>query len=396
MCMPAPNSPLGDKYGPRSLCFLAAFITLFWLSVAVLNAPDVTGGSRLPFADGASFYCAGQAAAQGHSPYGLGFIESCFTRTYFIHPPVSLLLFDVWARLPLKLAMALSYAAQGWALGVLMLGLWQRFVAGQWSLYKRYAFVGLLGLADCIHFNLLVGQVNLMALGLAVWAVNQLEQKQPLKAGLALLGASLMKPYFLPLGLLLLPRAHWRGLLAALLGGLLLCALSGVLYGPALWRDFFDFHQRYLSAASGIFFHQPWAMATNASPLAAAERMGFAYAQALPVWRAFVLLLALACAGLLLRLWQKQKTAAAWPAFAIILCGVYLALPIAWTVYLPWLLPAALWAGRAPAQQLGLMLLVLLPWGNFAQEYGAGLLYGPPAVALLLLVLCGLKAVRTT
>jgi len=387
-----PSSAFSDQRGERFLWVVSALLAACWMVMILLNQPDRTNGSTVAFGDGACFYCAGMLGAAGIPIYGDSII-SCFTKTYFIHPPVSLPLFDLWARLPLPVAIALSYVAQAWAVGTILTVLWRRFIKGRWSLTARYGFVILILLSDSINFNLLVGQVNLMALALALQGVEWLSQRRAAASGAALLMAAVLKPYFIPLGLVLLPRENCKGLLVALIGGVSLCVLSLALYGRQLWEQFFDFHHKYLSAFSGIFMHEEWATGNNASLLATFERLGLSHADALLLWMGTIVLFVAISLAALWQLWKKcPGSDLAFAVVALMLALLFPLLSIAWPVYLPWLLPAAMWVGMTERRQLMLLALLMLPWGWLAQEASLAFLYPMTILSLLLLAIVWQRA----
>lgn len=385
-----PLAPALPRYRPPSLengesliWLVSACVAFLCMIPALLLPPDVTQGSIMAFGDASCFYCAGLRSTAGLSLYDERFFD-CFTKTPFLHPPVSLLIFQPWALLPLKAAIVIYYLAQFWALGTIGTALWRYANAATWPRWAKYALIASVSLSNIIAHNLILGQLNLLALALALTAARKLENRQEYAAGACLLLAAVLKPYFIILGLMLLPGRSYKALLTACVGGITLCLISLALHGTQPWLEYMVFSTQYMSLKNGILIQQEWAQHGNISLLALFQRLGFTYSDALFLWQlALVPLLGM---GLYtyLRLWAARAQPIT--CLNLLLSGMAVMMPLIWQLYLPWVLLAGIWAARLLRYQVAVLVISLIPWIVLEKRITPDLLTPLPLLLLALYI----------
>jgi hypothetical protein len=322
---------------PRQLTLAAALLFVAW-SGLVFAWP--AGELR----DYGSFVASGRAAAAGDNPYGIYPLTFHVVLPGFdvwnpnLNPPVSLPVFALFDRVDpdagFRAWWVISFGC--YVLGVVLL--LRRYASKDWLL-AGWA-IALAGFWD----TLALGQIYLPLVLATVVAWRCLDANRPLVAGVLIGIVVAVKPNFAVWPALLFLSGHLAAAAAAGVTVVVLSAIPLVLYGPIVYRQWFEL----LLSESGR-----GAFLTNASLPGLAQRLDLPLAGAL---LSVVLLLVVAGWALVRRPgWQEASAVG-------ILAGI-IASPIAWVHYTLFLLPVFFWRRWNPLLAAAAALLVVpVPW----------------------------------
>ncbi|WP_192499063.1 glycosyltransferase family 87 protein [Skermanella pratensis] len=292
--------------------------------------------------DFGSFMGSGRAAAEGLDPYGIypgltfrvelpGF-ESWNQN---LNPPVSLLLFQPLSQLDPGEAFRLWWAVTVVAYAALVT-LLVRHHRLESPVIPALAAFAAAGFWD----TLVLGQIYVPLALAATGAWLLLERNRPVAAGLLIGIVVAVKPNFLVWPGLLFLAGHFRAALAAGGCAAVLTAVPALLYGPGIYRLWFDVISQ--DASRGVFL-------TNASLPGLFLRFGLGTAGLLV---SLVLLAGLAA-------WALRSRPDPLKASALGLLGALLASPLAWIHYTLFLLPLFFRMPPSPALIIAAILLII-------------------------------------
>ena len=198
----------------------------------------------------------------------------------YAYPPSALLILAPFGALPFWVALGLWSA----------LGLGVFLVAGaRMAPSGRGLTLALMTLAPPVVLALAVGQMTLLAAGLAAMAVVELKVR-PKLAGVLFAVAAVLKPQAVLLApVALVACGAYEALASAALVGAALVALSAIVFGPARWIEWLA----SLGPFQAVVEEIPRLMMGVITPYAAGRELGLSGA-ALTVWRAAFALFALA------------------------------------------------------------------------------------------------------
>ena len=286
--------------------------------------------------DWLSFMLSGQAAASGLNAYG----ELTITKGPNLNPPISLLVFaplsqldwslclSVWrvcSMLLLVVALSLLARSEGIRLPPLAL-LWALSMAGTWTVLEQ-------------------GQVHTLLLMLTVGAWMLLQRSRLLPAGVLIGLLVAIKPNFLVWPALLFLSGYWLPAGVAIATALLASVIPAILYGPAIYLDWYVVHHVYYTPE-----RIGWPV--NTSFIGLATRYDL---PALGYVAAFLLLASLAVWAVKCRPDLRSVSSAA-------LVASLLASPIAWVSYTVLLLPLFVRLRWSPLLVAAAVLLAVPSW----------------------------------
>ncbi|HYC01873.1 MAG TPA: glycosyltransferase family 87 protein [Azospirillaceae bacterium] len=292
--------------------------------------------------DFGSFMGSGRAVTEGMDPYGIypgltfhlrmhGFDSWNFN----LNPPVSLLLFQPLSTLDPHEAFRLWWGATLVTYAGLV-----------WLLVRRYRPhdplpAALMAFAAAGFWDTLVlGQIYVPLALAAVGAWLLLERDEPLWAGLLIGVVVAVKPNFLVWPGLLFLAGHFRVAFAAGFSAAVLTLVPLILYGPEVYRLWFDIIGR--NGGRSVFL-------TNASVPGLFQRWGVGE---LGMGLSVALLAGLAG-------WALWRRADVLTVSALGLLGSLLASPLAWIHYTLFLLPLFFWLRPTPLLGVAAGLLIV-------------------------------------
>lgn len=370
-----------DLLGPRKGAYvltalLSCVAVMSWIAGLIPHDP-----SSVPLSDGTTFYCAGQIANAGGNPYNTAQMQACGAGlstaiTPFLHPPLTLPLFQLWALLPYPLAMLLLTLGQIGALSIICPYIWSRCE----STALRLTLLPLILTASATTSNLISGQVNLILFALALLAIKATIHNKPARAGGLLMLATLLKPY---IGLLFIALANFRLLLTAT--GILLLAAAATFQLPSqIWHSFAE---NSLSAATPAadaamqgFTDMEWVIRNNLSLYGTLRRLGLAAQSAHQIQLICALLMLSTC---FYQLWQHRHRLSdshvRRKLSSLVLPLTVLLPTMSWTTYLLWASPAAL---ALHGRRQWLIVPLVLPF-TLTRDYIGPVQLFIPTLALL-------------
>jgi hypothetical protein len=315
-----------------SLCLLFA-------AVIASELPRVSPSDLLW--DFGSFVASGRAAREGLNPYGIYPLTFHVQLPGFeawnpnLNPPISALLFQLFDTADPHLAFRVwRWTSVGLYLATLLL-LLRRFQVAQPLPLILWA-LALAGFWD----TLLLGQIYLPLVLAAVCAWLLLERGAGLCAGILIGLVVAMKPNFLVWPALLFLAGHRYPALAAVATGALISAIPLVVFGPEVYRQWFEL---IASDRERAFF------LTNASFAGLAARAGV---PALGLILSLALLAGLAA-------WSFWRRPDVIRVSSLALVAALLASPLGWIHYTLFLLPLLISHWSRPAMKAVALLLVV-------------------------------------
>lgn len=295
--------------------------------------------------DFGSFVASARAARDGLNPYGIYPLTLHVSLPGFeswnpnLNPPISAILFRVFdVPDPAVTFWAWFWVSVASQLAIVMVVLW--FQRPSEPVAVAAWIVGLAGFWD----TLFLGQIYVPLALAAVGAWCLLNRGAGLWSGILIGVVAAMKPNFLVWPVLLFLAGHRRPAMAALATVLAVSAVPLLVYGPDVYRQWF---QLVAADRARAFF------LTNASLSGLAARAGVP-------GLGLVLSVALLGALTVWALWRKPEPARA-SAFALL--AALLASPLGWIHYTLFLVPVVVSRWREPAMAIvALALLVPVPF----------------------------------
>lgn len=318
-----------------------ASLVLAVLSVLAITSefPRIAPGDALW--DFGSFVASGRAAKEGLNPYGIYpltlHVELPGFETWNpnLNPPISALLFQLFdlaePRVSFQVWRWISIAFYVATVFLLV----RRFGGSQWWSMVLWAFA-LAGFWD----TLFLGQIYLPLVFAAVAAWVFLERGAGLSAGILIGLVISMKPNFLVWPALLFLSGHRLPALAAIATATLIGAIPLAVYGPEVYRQWFELVASDRERA--LFL-------TNASFAGLTARAGV---PTLGLVLSLALLVGLAA-------WAFRRRPDTISASALALVAALLASPLGWIQYTLFLLPVILSHWQRPAMRVVALLLIV-------------------------------------
>jgi hypothetical protein len=329
----------GRLYGrtiPIGMLSSALLVLIVWNLARALPTPILF--------DFGSFVASGRAAAQGLDPYGIYppltfrvVLPGFETWNPNLNPPALLPLFQLFGwfdpHQAFRIWWSVSFAAYVAVLALLA----SHYMRKSWLLPVMWA-LALAGFWD----TLVLGQIYtpLVLCAVAGWLL--LDRGHSMLAGLAIGVVVAAKPNFAAWPLLLLAAGHMAPAAAALSTAALLSLVPVGLYGPEVYRQWFEVIAD--DAGRALFL-------TNASLPGILARAGL---KPLAAVAAFAVMAALGA-------WVLRRRSDALQASALGLIGALVSSPLAWVHYTLFLLPIFFFLGPRNGWILAAALLLLIP-----------------------------------